>query len=80
MNKKLELLKKLQRAHDVYVSCNNEQKCRLFDACAPLISQLCLFNYSPVVLESLLMFGSDFYWKEHLIAAGDDELKESFGI
>lgn len=79
MNRKLELLKKLKRAHDVYITCTNEQKNRLFDACEPIIVELEKIGMAKIVSESLLMFGSEFYWKEHLDAAGDQETNEVFG-
>lgn len=75
-NKKLLLLKKLKRASDVYQVSSNEQKIRLFDACSSLIEQLSSLDCPRIVSESLLMFGSEFYWKEHIEGA---ETKVVFG-
>lgn len=75
---KLQLLMKLKKAHDIYVKCSNEQKIRLFDACTGLIDELFKLGYPRIVSECLLMFGSEFYWKEHLDAAGYEEAGEVF--
>lgn len=76
--KKLDLLIKLKKCSDVYQKCSNEQKCRLFNACAPLIDDLFTLGCPRIVSESLLMFGSEFYWKEHLQDAGLKDAKEVF--
>lgn len=78
MNKLLELLKKLKRASDIYQHSGNERKIRLFDACSVLFNDLEVLGYPRIVSESLLMFGDDFYWSEHLKDAGYKEAGEVF--
>jgi len=76
-NKKMELLKKLKKVHDVYQTCTNEQKIRLFEASTLLVEELETMGYSRIVLESLLMWGGEF-WKAELKSASDDELDKVF--
>lgn len=74
-NKKLILLKKLKKVSDMYRISTNEQKLRLFEASSFLIEELFDCGYPRIVCESLLMFSSEFVWKEHL---DDAEIKEVF--
>lgn len=74
MNKKLELLKKLKKAHDVYLISSKEQRWRLFEACSSLIDELFDLGEPRMVSEALLMYADEPWWKEKLEraqAAGD---------
>jgi len=66
MNKIESLIGKIKQIHDVYVTVNNEQKSRLFDASLPIIAKM---NppFENAFVESVLMFG-----KEFLISEGAD--------
>lgn len=66
-----EALKKLKKAHDVYVVCSEEQKLRLFDNCQHLIKELVEFSKDASFYEALLMYGEEFLLTEY----GDEEEK-----
>lgn len=77
--KRFSLLLDLKKISGVYQKCSNEQKVRLFEASDSLLTQLSTMGYPRIISESLLMFGDEFYWKEHLQGAGDAVLGEVFG-
>jgi hypothetical protein len=62
--KKLELLRKIKKAHLVYQKCTEEQKARLDEAMKPTFFELEQYGMSWTVAWSLMVFGNDFYFAE----------------
>lgn len=76
--RKLELLKKIKKAHYVYQKCNEEQKARLDNAMKPVFVELEEYGMGWTVAWSLMVFGNEFYFAE-IEKIREPETEEVFG-